>query len=134
MPRLLLALVLLTLPAAAEEPPYHHLHLSRVEALRDRVAGEVVRLEVTRPAVGLPDQTLRFDGAAVHVGEGRLLTSAFLVKDAAAIAATLPGGTIAPARVVRESAQLGLALLEVPEARGLPVPALAPDGELARGP
>jgi hypothetical protein len=119
--------------AGAVEPPYFHLHLSKIRALEERVAREVVRIEVTRPAAGAPEQVLRFDGGGIHVGEGRILTCAFYLRDASEIHVVLPGGASAPARRVREDVSLGLALLRVPEARSLRVPEIAPEGGAKRG-
>lgn len=126
-------LLLIPSLARAEEPPYFHLHLSKVNALRDRVAREVVTVAVERDAAGVVGQRLRFDGGGIHVGEGRVLTCAFYLKGAAEIRVGLPDGRVVPARLARESLPEGLALLEVPEARGLPAPEIAPESGVPRG-
>src|SRR5262245_55269933 len=100
--------------ARAEEPPYSHMHLSRVHALRDRVGREVVIVEALRPAHSdLPGGETRYDGGGVYVGDGRVLTSAFFVAGARELRVRLPGGDLRAARLERVSRSLGLALLEI---------------------
>jgi hypothetical protein len=122
-----LALLLGLFPAlsVAEEPPYAHLFLRNILALRDRVVREVVRLEVERPASGSVGKALRFDGGGVHLGGGRVLTSAFLVEGATRIRAWLPGGGEVSARLLRHSLPLGLALVDVGAAEGMASAAIA---------
>jgi S1-C subfamily serine protease len=112
--------------ALAEEPPYFHLHLARIHALRDRVVPAVVTVEARREEGGFGPPASR-DGGGIHVGGGRVITAGFYLKGAVSLSARLPDGSRGRARLVRESEPLGLALLDVPAARAIPVPQVAPD-------
>jgi hypothetical protein len=112
--------------ARAEEQPYSPARADRVRALAERVAREVVRIEVEREAA--PDSLVppaRYDGGGFHVGAGLIVTSHFFLEGAREIRVRLPDGKVAPARVHKRVPRLGLALLDVPAAKGLPVPEIA---------
>jgi hypothetical protein len=120
------SLLLGALPASAGEAPYAHVFLRNQARLRDRVAREVVRVHVLRTAQADAEQRLRFDGGGVHVGGGRIVTSAFLVDGASDLRVVLPGGRQeVPARVRRSMPALGLALLDIGPGAGLTTASLA---------
>lgn len=112
--------------AQTEEAPYTRVRADRVRALAERVAKEVVVVEVTRPAKGTMVDTLRFDGGGFHAGGGRIVTSAFLLEKAERVRVQLPDGRWHDAKLGKAQVELGLAILQVDAAKSVPVPEVAP--------
>ena len=109
-----------------EEAPYLPIRAEHLRELAERLAKEVVVVEVLQAAQeGSLMPAPHFDGGGIHVGGGRILTSAFLLRTAAEIRVRLPDGTVVAARAGKTSERKGLALLECDGARALPVPELA---------
>ena len=117
--------VLIVADARADEAPYSRARAGRVRALAERVAKEVVLVEVVRAAAGSLVKELRFDGGGFHAGQGRIVTSAFLLEKAERVRVQLPDGQWHDAKVTKSKPELGLAVLFVEAAKSMPAPEIA---------